>query len=575
MYLLGVGLLYGVPVLALAMIVATCVLLFVGPRWLVAWFIVATYVSWPALWPVAKEVLFARSGFYLPYQVGTVFPDPELLGGNPSGGRLNALTTRVARWLAWFIEIGLWPAAGLTRRTLHTVTTGSARLRSPRLTTYAVMSALCAIALIGIRAWTGNSIAVTVAALGLLATITARHLLWILSGANFRLLLKRSMPDPYVALVVLAVFDYIALVAIAVVLRWEPGDHVSLATAVAEGRYLLELRHLTKLLQLTGLSPVLVCLALASAAYWASLASQVFRFTSFRRDYDDRAWLAALTLREGSIEDASRLFAPVPREHVSGPVNQMRIRLALARSDLAAARPLARALYDQLDPEHATEDGAIVYLAKQMSLAPVEPDEAWGVVRQACAAGISDGAMFVALWHMRNSGIAGQDDRKARARASGLTPESYPMGWLLGSAQSAEAAERVLERARPANDTDAAVREAARQVAREERRFLPSPEKTGKDLAEMLAALPGLPLEDFPWWLRDFLVRITWRLDRRGHRYGLPRAKELRAVRRRLLAMPMPAAEAVLKDFDITERARGRASKTTLDQMLSFSYEGY
>jgi hypothetical protein len=168
-------------------------------------------------------------------------------------------------------------------------------------------------------------------------------------------------------LVVLAVFDYIALVAVAVVLRWKAGDGISLATAVAESRYLLELRHLTNLFQQSGLSPVVVCLALAAAAYWASLASQVFKFTSFRRDYDDRAWLAALTLQEGSVGEASKLLEPVPREHVSGPVLQMRIRLALVHSDLGTARSQARALYYQLDPEHATEDGTIVYLAKQMN----------------------------------------------------------------------------------------------------------------------------------------------------------------------------------------------------------------
>jgi hypothetical protein len=129
----------------------------------------------------------------------------------------------------------------LTGRTLHTVSTGSARVRYPRLDVYAVMSALFSVVLIGIRAWVGTGIAVAVAAVALLTTITARHLLWILSGENFRLLLKRSLPEPYVALVVLAVFDYVALVAIAVVLRWKPGDRISLGTAVAESRYLLEL----------------------------------------------------------------------------------------------------------------------------------------------------------------------------------------------------------------------------------------------------------------------------------------------------------------------------------------------
>ena len=84
----------------------------------------------------------------------------------------------------------------------------------------------------------------------------------------------------------------------------------------------------------------------------------------------------------------------------------------------------------------------------------------------------------------------------------------------------------------------------------------------------MLEALSGLSEEHLPLWLREFLVMTTWRLEKRSQAFGLPRYKELRAARRRLLAMPMKAAEAVLEDFDITERARLRASKTTWDHML-------
>jgi hypothetical protein len=552
-------------------------MLVAGPRWLAAWYIVVVYVTWPVFWPWVWMGWGAMAGVLIPMQVGRVFPDPELLGGNLTGGRLNTLNIRVARRLASFIEFGLWPAAGLAGHTLHTVSTGSARMLRPQLGIYAVTSALFAVVLIGERIWADTSIAVTVAAVALLTTITARHLLWILSGENFRRLLKRSLPDPYVALVVLAVFDYIALVAIAVVLRWKPGDHISLAMAVAESRYLLEVRHLTNLLHQSKLSLVVVCLAVAAAAYWASLASQVFKFTSFRRDYDDRAWLAALTLKEGgSVDEASKLLEPVPREHVSGPVLQMRIRLALAHSDLETARSQARALYQQLDPEHTTEDGTIVYLATQISSTPVELDDAWSVVQQACAASISDGAMFATLRQLGSSGIARKDDWESRARTSGLTPERYPIGWswLLGSAKSREDAERALERIKPANKMDAAVRVVALQAARGGQRLSASSQDADQELAEMLETLSGLSEEHLPLWLREFLVETTWRLEKRSQAFGLPRYTELRAARRRLLAMPTKAAEAVLEDFDIAERARGRASKTDLDHMLG-DFEAY
>lgn len=52
---------------------------------------------------------------------------------------------------------------------MHTVGTGSARVRYPRLGVYAVISALFGVLLIGGRIWAGTSIAVTVAAIGLLA----------------------------------------------------------------------------------------------------------------------------------------------------------------------------------------------------------------------------------------------------------------------------------------------------------------------------------------------------------------------------------------------------------------------
>jgi hypothetical protein len=253
------------------------------------------------------------------------------------------------------------------------------------------------------------------------------------------------------------------------------------------------------------------------------------------------------------VDEASKLLEPVPGEHVSGPVLQMRIRLALARSDMETARSQARALYNQLDPEHVTEDGAVVYLATQINSARVELDDAWSVVQQGCAANISDGAMFAALRQLRLSGIARTSDWESRARMSGLAPESYPIGWswLQGSAKSLEDAERTLERAKPANKMDAAVRLVALQAARYER-IGDSPQDTDQELAEMVEALSGLSEEHPPLWLREFLVTTTWRLEKRGQAFGLPRYKEHRATRRRLLAM--------------SERRQKPSSKTSISR---------
>jgi len=264
-------------------------------RGVLAWCLVAGYVAWPAVWALLKPIVTTPGDLLLfpTAPLGRVFPNPELLGVRMTGGRLQKLRTRATRSLASFVEIGLWPAAGLAGRTLHTVGTGSARVLRPHLGIYAAVSALFAVMLVGIRAWSGPSSAVTVATAALLMTLTARHLLWILSGEDFRRLLKRSSPNPYVTLVTLAVFDYIALVAITIVLRWRAGDGVDTHRAVAEARDLLALRHLTQLPKRADLSPLVVVLAVAVAAYWASLASQVLRFPAFRRDYDDRAWLNA------------------------------------------------------------------------------------------------------------------------------------------------------------------------------------------------------------------------------------------------------------------------------------------
>jgi hypothetical protein len=82
----------------------------------------------------------------------------------------------------------------------------------------------------------------------------------------------------------------------------------------------------------------------------------------------------------------------------------------------------------------------------------------------------------------------------------------------------------------------------------------------------MLAVLSEMSLERLPFWLREFLVLTTWPLEQHGRSYGLPGHQALRAMRRRLLAVP--AAEAVLEDFDVTERARALAAQTGHDIMF-------
>ena len=84
----------------------------------------------------------------------------------------------------------------------------------------------------------------------------------------------------------------------------------------------------------------------------------------------------------------------------------------------------------------------------------------------------------------------------------------------------------------------------------------------------MLRTLSAIPLNRVPMWLRTFLLTATWRLEQRSSSLRLSRTQDLRALRRRLLAMREKDAEAVLGDFDAAERARLRASKTIRDLML-------
>ena len=94
----------GIALVALAVISGTCAMLVAGPRWLAVWCIVVAYVTWPAFWLAVKQV--GDPGVLMPFPRGKVFPNPELLGVNLTGGWLHTLKTRVARWFAWFVEIG-------------------------------------------------------------------------------------------------------------------------------------------------------------------------------------------------------------------------------------------------------------------------------------------------------------------------------------------------------------------------------------------------------------------------------------------------------------------------------------
>ncbi|MEV4703434.1 hypothetical protein [Actinoplanes sp. NPDC049316] len=116
--------------------------------------------------------------------------------------------------------------------------------------------------------------------------------------------------------------------------------------------------------------------------------------------------------------------------------------------------------------------------------------------------------------------------------------------------RKSEDAQPILERAEPANDIDAAVRLVALQAVRYEHRLDIPSDDSERALTEMLELVSGLPADNLPLWLREFLVTTTWRLERRAEARGLPRHKALRAMRRRLLAMPEAAAEAVLDDLD-------------------------
>jgi hypothetical protein len=533
-----------------------------------AWLIVAAYFALPRVWGLIVRHLYAEIGLFFPVPLygGRFIPDPALIVSPPSGGALHRVRMQVSRVLIIFVEHALWPGAGLAGHTLHTVVTGSARVLRPRLWVYALMSAVLGSALIGLRALLGPAAAIIVATLALLCTVTARHALWLLSGEDFRRLLRRSSTNPYVTLVMLAFFDFVALTFIAFILRWPKGEDFEPRRLVTEGSHLIVLRHLTRVLDRADLSPVVVLLAIAVAAYWAALAGQLVKVTAFRRDSDDRAWVAALFLNDGELRQAMDWMRPVPREHVSAAVSQVRIRLSLVQGAEDDALGLARAFVYHLDSESVPDEGALVYLSQQIRLLSphADNDNEWWIVDRAVAASVSDAAMFAMLQYLWGAELPA--DGKEVAPTHGVTPEVYPLAWtwFLGSAHRLDEAEQVIAAAPLTSTSDSAVRAIA-LMGLAEVRLGRRVDATREVLADVLAELSPMPVERFPLWLRDFLRLMTWRLERRARRYRLERAEELRVVRRRLLAMEPDAAEAVLAEFDAAEGARLRASRTSFD----------
>jgi hypothetical protein len=535
-----------------------------------AWVLVAVYCLWPLAWLFVKPVVMAPAQVFMPMPLGKVFSDVSLLDVHVSGGALERIRTRLGRLLARFAEVGLWPAGGITGRTLHTVTTGTARELHPLLAAYAVVSAILAWLLVALRGWTGPSLAVSVATLGLLATITARHVLWIVSGDGFRLLLRRSRPYPLATLVRLAAFDCLALVGIATVIRWTGDATFSTQRVTDAGTDLFSLRHVTRLTERSDLSPLLVALAAAVTAYWTSLAGQVIKFPAFKRSFDDRAWVAALWLDWGRRAEAADALKPVPGLYVSGPVLQVRIRLALAHGDFDRALALSRSLAGLLDPAQAGEDGAIVYLASQLyEIGGGVPALGWRVVEWALTKQVADAALFAVLTNLRNSGLGTVGPWEPRARELGLAPERHPLAWSWFVAQdSLSDARELLDAWQPSRPSDRAVRQVARFALWRELTAWPSREQNEEQLNEMLAVLAGVDVTGWPYWLRDYLQRNTWAIEQRARHHGLARAAELRAIRRRLVGLPEKQAEAILEDMDVTQRARLRAAQTSRETML-------
>jgi hypothetical protein len=399
---------------------------------------------------------------------------------------------------------------------------------------YALLSAVFALSVLMLRALLGPSSAVTAVSVALLMTVTGRHLVWILSGADFPRLLRRSDSDPYRTLGLLALLDLIALLAIAILLlRWGSHDAFRLQWVPEEARDLLSLRHLTQLPHRAKTSVPVVLIALAAAAYYASLASQLYKWSAFRRDGDDLAWMSALRLLDRDVDGAKRTVDLIPRDHISGPTIQARIRVALATDRFDEALRLSRLLGGLLEPDEASPDAALVYLAVEAWSAPLTDEGCSRILEQAQFAAVSNAAMIVIEWKLATL---------TKERLSALAPTADT-----GTADEAAWWVTVLTW---------------------------NPELVGKSwfdsellTNDLVDVLEPLAPESMPRWLRAFLVEVTWRLDQIARRARYATADRLHDLRRGLVLLPRQVGEATLTDAAAASQDRWQASRTGLDYL--------
>ena len=521
----------------------------------IAWTVLVGYVLVPIAYIPDASAMRRR---FLGEPHGYVHPNPGVLLVRARGTRLLRLRRWVTRYLASPIETALWPAAHFSKRTLHTVGTGSARALRPRLAAYAITSALLAVSLLGLRWALGSHVAITAAASALLLTLMARHVLWLVSGADFVRLLNRSLGRPYLTLTLLAGFDYVALLAIAILLlRWHPGTSIHIDWLWLETRDILALRHLTQLLH-RSLSPAVIAVALASAAYYTSLAAHLVRFRSFAREDEDKAYVAAMLLAQGEKDAAKEWLSDVSSEHLSATSLQARIRMELARLDYDAAFELARLMISNLDSTHDAAEGGIVYLATQLRWTVVDPAGAcMAVLGRARDLQICDAATAAIIRSLAPAGAFG-------CHPDWLTSESYPMA--VTALELYRGNDRSFPKHTPPGRDliDGGYFEAvltADYVARNLRFESDAPEMA-KRIEVLTRALSSASPEGGSFWLRELVIEATWRIEKRARMYGVSGHRELHAARRRLLLMSPQAAEAHLTEYDNTEAERIRASAT-------------
>jgi hypothetical protein len=549
------------------------------------WIVFVAYFTPPVAY-VAYRVFFSF-WFYLFGGSGPTgltasgIEDSELPGvpgmepGRPSSG-LQAARWRTVHILARITEIGLWPAWLIAGNTMGSVLPSSSGALRPRLVAYAAVSAVAATILLGVRAASGPGFGITFVALAVLATLTARHVAWLISGAEFPRLLRRSEGAPYLTLGQLAVFDFVALLALAIILlRWRTAAAFQPGWLLAEARDLMSLRHIMDLRSRSDLSPVLVVVALSVAAYWSSVAGQLVKVQSFRRNDDDRIWVAAMLLDVGRADEAERWLAPVNRDRLTSPLLRIQMRLALFRREFEDAIRIARALALLVDPTDTSADGAFVYLAGQSRAASIEQDSAWELIALAAPQRITDGALFAVLVDLEHAvGIfrSGRHESQAVRRAidCGIEADVKPVAWsfVQGAIGRFTDSLETLERQRPVLRTDRAMWVMAKQAVLREGLARVSEPETRAQLDEVLRTMADVGVAGLPLWLRTYVIKKTWRLERAARRFALPGYSDLRRLRRTLLALPEDQAESRLRAYDVVELEAMRESRTLFDVMV-------